>query len=289
MYEKKRCKQMVCHYHELDIQQKDIVANVQAMLVVVNDHEFRATMCYLKPPDKQDAVLRMQCTVPVGPDNDPRIFYVGKFGKCPVAVTQVQQGCGKDAVNHATEDHFENLVLIAAVGVAAGFPQNHVKLGDVLISDRIHNCQVYKLENNTYLPRGNVMPASKFMLQLLKEHFDWRYACTKDKKRNASVISGLILSKSVLLNDKAERDRLLRNFGSEAKGFDMEGFGIMESSLNFIVIKGVCDFASDKNKEWQPTAALAANDYLFHHFSQTDLSLLLKSKQGNYLCIQKLC
>ena len=90
------------------------------------------------------------------------------------------------------------------------------------------------------------------------------------------MIPGLILSKPVLLNDKAERDRLLKKFGPEAKGFEMEGFGIMESLLNFIVIKGVCDFAGDKNKEWQPTAALTANDYLYHHFSQTDLILLLK-------------
>ena len=110
---------------------------------------------------------------------------------------------------------------------------------------------------------------------------NWKYACTKDTKRNASVITGLILSKPVLLNDRAESYRLFRYFAREAKGFEMEGFGIMESSLHFIIIKGVYSFAGGINKAWQPTAALAANDFLFHHFKETDLSLLLENKQGN--------
>ena len=280
IYKQKRSKTVVLQYGKLSTQQKDIVAKVQAMLVVVNDHELRATLCYLKPPDNEKAVWEMHWTVTVGNNNEPRIFYIGKFGKCPVAVTQVAQGRGKDAVDHARKDRFKDLVLIAAVGVAAGFPENKVKLGDVLISERIHNCAIHKQQDGTCIPRGNVVPGSKFMLDRLRKHLDWKYACTKDKKCNASVIFGLILSKPVLLNDKKERNKLLRDFGIEAKGFEMEGFGIMESSLDFIIIKGVCDFAGDKNKAWQPTAALAANDFLYYHFQRADLSLLLESKQG---------
>ena len=269
-------------YDKLNSQQKKIVAKVQAIIVVVNPIEFMATMCYLAPPDNQNAILKIQCKTPVGPDIDPRIFYVGKFGKCPVAVTQVKQGRGKDAVYHAKKECFNDLVLIAAVGVAAGFPENGVKLGDVLISDRIHDCTIFKQQDGAGIPRGSIMPASKFMTNLLNEHVDWKYSCTKDKKRDTSVKFGLILSKPVLLNDPDERGRLLKNFGKEAKGFEMEGFGIMDSSMSFIVIKGVCDLAEDKDKVWQPTAALAANDYLYHHFCQTDLSSLLEKKKGRY-------
>ena len=253
---------------------------MQAILVVVNQYELLATLCYLKPPDGQSAVMTIQCITSVGPDNDPRIFHVGNFGKCLVAVTQVQQGCGEDAVYHARREVFKNLVLIAAVGVAAGFPKK-VKLGDVLISDRIHDCTIHKIQDGDYISRGIIKSASKFMKQILKLDFDWKYPCTKDKSRNASVKIGLILSKPMLLNDKTERDRLLK-VNPEAIGFEMEGFGIMKSTLDSIVIKGVCDFAGDKDKAWQPTAALAANDYLYHHFCQTDLSLLL---QGMYLAL----
>jgi len=285
MHEDKKAKKVTFQYDKLSAQQKKIVSKVQAMIVVVNNNEFMATMCYLSPPDHQDAILKVQCKTPVGPDNDPRIFFIGKFGKCPVAVTQVQQGHGKDAVYHARKEWFKDLVLIAAVGVAAGFPESDVKLGDVLISDQIHDCGIYKQQKGAYIPQGNKMPASKFMLQLLRDHSDWKYPCTKDEKRDASVQIGLILSKPVLLNDAAERGRLLQCFGQKAKGFEMEGFGIMDSSMGFVVIKGVCDFAADKDKAWQPTAALAANSYLYHHFCQTDLSLLLENKQGIYVHI----
>jgi len=54
--------------------------------------------------------------------------------------------------------------------------------------------------------------------------------------------------------------------------------------MSFVIIRGVCDFAGNENKIWQPTAALAANDYLHHHFCQTDLSSLL-DKRGIYICI----
>ena len=277
MHEDKKIQKLGgLYYNQLNPQQQDIVAKVQAMIIVVNDNEFMATMCYLKPHESQDSILKIQFKAVIGPDSDHRIFYVGKFGKCPVAVTRVDQGHGEDAVHHASKKYFKNLVLFAAVGVSAGFPENGVKLGDVLISDRIHDCTLYKKQDGVDIPRSIISGASKFMLQLLKDHFDWKYPCTKDNKRNAAVKFGLILSKSVLLNDADERSRLLKHFGPEAKGFEMEGFGIMNSSIGFIVIKGVCDFAGDKTKEWQPTAALAANDYLYHHFCQEDLSLLLE-------------
>ena len=270
---KYKCQKFIkvmIQYDNMDNQQKEIVAKVQAIIAVVSDNEFLATMCYLAPPDHHNAFLKVQFITAVGSDNDPRIFYLGKFGKCPVAVTRVRQGCGKDVVYHARKEYFKNLVLIAVVGVAAGFPESDIKLGDVLISDGIYDCAIYNHQD------GNVTSATKFMLDLLKDHFDWNYPCTKDEKRDASVKFGHIISKPMLLNDVTEKGQLLHYYGQEAKGFEMEGFGITDSSISFIIVKGVCDFAGDKNRLWEPTAALVANDYLYHHFCQTDLSLLLE-------------
>ena len=188
-------------YDKLDTQQKEIVAKVQAIIVVVSDNEFVATVCYLAPPDHHNAVLKIQFITTVGFDNDPRIFHLGKFGKCPVAVTRIRQGCGKDVIYHATKEYFKNLVLIMAVGVTAAFPESDVKLGDVLISNHIHDYTIYmhqKIQNDNYIAHGNVPSASKFMLDLLKDHFDWNYPCTKDEKRDASVKFGITVSKPVL-------------------------------------------------------------------------------------------
>ena len=110
-------------YNDLTAQQRKILDEVQAMIVVVNDSEFMATMCYLKPPNQYcQNILEVHCNITLGHTKNPLIFYIGMFGKCLVAVTRVDAGCGRDAINHS--DHFKNIVLIAAVGVAAGFPKN---------------------------------------------------------------------------------------------------------------------------------------------------------------------
>ena len=250
-------------YDELNIQQKEIISKVQAMIVVVNDIEFMATMCYLAPPDHLNTVLKIQCK---SPNNDPQIYYVGNFGKCPTAVTWIKQGCNKNVLCYASlkKEYFNNLVLIASVGVVTGFPDGDIQLGDVLISE-----QIYDDQENGFSPGDSVIPASKFMLNLLEEYFDWEFPCTVDKKRDASVKFSLILNKP----DVAEKTQ---NFGLKPKGIELERFNITGTLRSFIIIKGVYNFSGDNTKVWEPTAALAANDYLYHHLCQTDLSLLVE-------------
>ena len=268
-------------YDELNTQQKEIISKVQAIIIVINDNEFMATMCYLTPPDHLNAVLKIQCKTLIESDINSQIFYVGNFGKCPVAVTLVNQGCNKDFLCHVSlrREYFKNLVLIAAVGAIAGFPDD-VQLGDVLISEQIHAIHDQDIACN---PWGTIIPASKFMLTLLKDHFDWKFYSTKDKSRDASVKFGLILNKP---SDVAERAQLLQYYSQKPKGVEVEGLDANNLSKNFIIIKGVCNFAGDNNKIWQPTAALAANDYLYHHLCQADLSLLVT---GNCVIIIRSC
>lgn len=270
-------------YDDLTAEQKEILDEVQAMIIVVNDSEFMATMSYLRPPDNCGQILEVHCKIKLRHAKDPQIFYIGMFGKCLVAVVRVEQGCGIDALNHS--DRFKNILLIAAVGVAAGFPENNVKLGDVLISQKITDCSIYKQQDGIYIARGNTASASKYMITRLKNKFQWDFVCTS-KDAKSSVIIGQFLSKPLLLDDKEERRKILEHFGKEAKGYEMEGFSIAGGAIDCIIIKGVCDFASGKNKKWQPTAALAANDYLYHHLSQMDLSNMKDDVQKgpSYIC-----
>ena len=75
----------------------------------------------------------------------------------------------------------------------------------------------------------------------------------------------------------------------------MGSFDITGSLKSFIIIKGVCNFTGDNTKVWEPTAALAANDYLYHHLYQTDLSLLvegmciLRIVMSNLTDVERLC
>ena len=259
----------VVNYDELNARQKKILDGVQAMIIVVNQNEFMATMCYLKPPNEHSCILEVHGSNEVGFANKQFIFYIGMFGKCPVAVTRVDQGRGRDAIVYIR--CFKNILLIAAVGVAAGFPENKVHYGNVIISKQIKDCSIYRQEDGTCTPRGDTTPGCKYMIGRLQNTLSWEFVRSKQGTKS-SVIFGLFLSKPVLLDSKGGRAEILRDFGIDAKGFEMEGFSITGFGIECIIIKGVCDYASGKTKEWQPTAALAANDYLYHHLSQLDIS-----------------
>ena len=271
-------------YDELSAQQKEILNEVQAMLVVVNKSEFMAAMSYLKPlvNHNYQSILEIHNVITLGHDKNSLVFFIGMFGKCPVAVTRVNQGCGRDALHHS--GCFNNILLIAAVGVAAGFPENDVNLGDVIVSQQITDCSIYKEKNGERIPRGNTTPAFKYLVDRLKKsELQWEFECASQGTKS-SVTFGLFLSKPVLLDDKEEREKMLKYFGKEAKGYEMEGFSIAGGAIDCIIVKGVCDFASGKNKIWQPTAALAAIDCLHHDLMQMDLSLMKDVIQkGTYI------
>ena len=275
----------VVNYHELNEQQKKSFNVVQAMIIVVNQNEFMATMCYLKPPDGHSHILEVHGSNEVGFENKPFIFYIGMFGKCPVAVTRVDQGRGRDAIDRIW--CFKNILLIAAVGVAAGFPENKVHYGDVIISKQIKDCSIYRQEDGSCTPRGNTTPGCKYMIDRLENSLYWEFVSSKQGTRS-SVIIGLFLSKPVLLDSKGGRKEMLRDFGKDAKGFEMEGFSITGFGKECIIIKGVCDYAYGKTKEWQPTAALAANDYLYHHLNQLDISSMKATKDDLYKGLHEL-
>ena len=269
----------VVNYHELNEQQKVLLDDVQAMLVVNNQNEFMATMCYLKPPDGHSRILEVHGSNEVGFANKQFIFYIGMFGKCLVAVTRVDQGCGRDAIDHIK--CFKSILLIVAVGIAAGFPENKVHYGDVIISKQIKDCSIYRQEDGICTPRGDITPGCKYMIGRLQNSLHWEFVRSKQGTKS-SVSIGLFLSKTVLLDSKGGRNEMLRHFGKDAKGFEMEGFSITRLGTECIIIKGVCDYASGKTKEWQPTAALAANDYLYHHLNQLDISSMRVAKDDLY-------
>ena len=280
---KANAQNTVVNYRKLNEQQKKSLDDVQAMIIVVNQNEFMATMCYLKPPNELSHILEVHGSSEVGHVNIPFIFYIGMFGKCPVAVIRVEQGRGGDAIYHIK--CLKNVFLVAAVGVAAGFPENKVHYGDVIISKQIKDCSIFRQEDEARIPRGNIIPSCKYMINRLQNTLYWEFVRSKQGTKS-SVTFGLFLSMPVLLDSERWRKEILKDFGMEAKGFEMEGFSITGFGVDCIIIKGVCDYAGGKTKEWQPTAALAANDYLYHHLNQIDISTMKAEKdKGLYeLC-----
>ena len=131
---------------------------------------------------------------------------------------QVKVGHGQLAISHTDKDIFPNLKLIAGVGIAAGFRENGVKLGDVLVSTQIHDCALYKKKGDKDSLHDTIRESPSLMFEHFKEPFHWTYLCTQDKQYFCKIKSSLILTKPALMDDKEAAKQLLKHFGEEAKG-----------------------------------------------------------------------
>ena len=107
----------------------------------------------------------------------------------------------------------------------------------MIISQQITDCSLYKQEDGSYIPRGTTTSACKYMINRLKNKFHWEFACSKEGTKS-SVILGKFLSKPMLLNDPEEQRKILKYFGKEAKGYEMEGYRKLEGQLIALLSKG---------------------------------------------------
>lgn len=111
-------------------------------------------------------------------------------------------------------------------------------------------------------------------------HCEWNYTIAQNpvKKHTGELLSG-----EKLVDNKAFRDELFSKFPN-AIGGDMESFGVYSAAANhgiqeWIVVKGICDWAYGKSKDKklrQENAANAAVDLCHAVFSQrnfADISL----------------
>ena len=91
------------------------------------------------------------------------------------------------------------------------------------------------------------------------------------------------------------RDQLKKGVNTEAGGLEMEGIGVIHGiasakkmdKIDFIIVKAGCDYANEKkSKEWQPVAAMAAADFVYHQLSKHWLSgkSCVYYYVGSYVC-----
>jgi len=98
---------------------------------------------------------------------------------------------------------------------------------------------------------------------------------------------GLILSGPYRTDDPVIKELLSKDFASEAIGIEMEGFHLFTATQqiisNGIIVKAVCDFGDGKkSKEYQPTAALMAANFVNKRLSDSDVPKMLNRRKGSY-------
>ena len=263
---------------------KEMIDGVLLLLMVVNSSEYYAAMHYFS---KNEAKVL---------NSGDEIYYVGKWGKIPAAlVKQGEQGIdGKNGAQEITRlaiSLFKNLKVIVALGVCGTMG----RLGDVIVSTRIDECN-YKQKGDQLIPRAQkCLPGGTIQKYLNRNHECWAFPCTKPQTEDYKAIAVFkpMLSGCPLIASGEYRDKLIASISEEAGGVEMEGIGVIKGiniakktgQIEFIIVKAGCDYADEtKNKEWQPVAAMAAADFVYNQLSR---EIFCKWILGKFINISK--
>ena len=246
---------------------KELIKGVKLLIMVVNSSEYYAAMHYF---------LKSEVKKLTNEDNIP--YYVGKWGKIPAALVRHGAGKSKDDTEKAIK-LFHTLETIIALGVCGTMKYT----GCVLVSDKIY--QYCKPE----LPSGNLFDLSDFVepvsriFRFLQDNCEqWSFVCTEEGYKSETKFVPM-LSGTDLTAPEEDPDKLIQVVNEKAFGVEMEGKGVIsgikeeKKDTDFIIVKGGCNYANkNKNEEWQPTAAMAAADFLYSQLNKAGYEQLFK-------------
>lgn len=204
-------------------------------------------------------------------------YYLGILGVYKVVV--IQSGMGSSGRNSSLVTTLRAIELwkpkaIIMVGIAFGINAKKQRIGDVLVSSHIipyENARLNKDDSIFY--RSELPPASTLLVNRVKNVREWNYQLTKTK--NAKIYLGPILSGEKLIDNERFKNELVNTFPN-AIGGEMESAGIYvaasEKKLDWLIIKGICDFADGEKKsgkqEKQQIAISSSVNYLKFLFSK---------------------
>ena len=257
----------------------------------MNKDEFNATMSYLKPPKGHDSIYTYHHRIDNPHSTDTAIYYLGQYGACVAAVTKIDPGATlRTGVSFALTlayHCFPTLCGIIGVGVACGV-EGKTKLCDVLVSSKVVNYDKARVEDGGFTSRGEAIPASGYFHQIFSQT-NWPHTSKEAFKKHLSgmplpqIHHGTILSGPYLIADAEFEDKLLKSFAPEAIGIEMEGGGLFaaahETKIRCILVKSVSDFGDgNKNKIFQPTAAILAADCVRHVLNDPQVPGMLSNQ-----------
>ena len=160
---------------------------------------------------------------------------------------------------------------VIMVGIAFGLKEDKQKIGDILVSRELQDYDSAKRGPNGMIPRGHKIPAGATLLN--------RFDNSSLLFTGADVEVGFIISGDSLSDNEKFVNELKIAF-PEAIGGEMEGTGLQSSchrdSIEWILIKGICDWGYDKQNEHksrdQKTAINNVSEYLIYTLTNFELS-----------------
>jgi nucleoside phosphorylase len=160
---------------------------------------------------------------------------------------------------------------VIMVGIGFGCKPDKQQVGDVLISRQVMSYEPQRVtgklfEETKITPRGDRISASPRLID--------RFRAGQVGWTKAGVHFGLLLSGEKLIDSPVFKAHLLQ-LEPEAIGGDMEAAGVLAAAykgkVDWIIAKGIADWAEAKDKKDQGKAAANAVDLVFHVIRQGGL------------------
>ena len=251
-------------------------------VLLLSTHETSFIREYLQPLDGHENVYRLRQQAEIV------TYHIGKYGTCIAAVRKIppvfKENDNPAAVVMMANQCFPNLGAVISVGVACGIKKK-TQICDVLVSTKVINYN-YDITMERYLPKGEAVTVSSSVIKLFTQpvHLP-NDAVNKylevNNQQIPNVKTGVMLSGPYVVDGPAAINKLVKNFGVEVIGIEMDGANLFvknqEATLNTIIVKAVCDFGDGKNIEInQDTAALLAANLVYTGLSHPQAPEILK-------------
>ncbi len=238
---------------------------VKTIIMTATDIEKETVFKYLQPLPECEA-LKVDTTT-------KQTYTIGVLGKYPVIHVQTNMGStssdGSILTTKDVLDYWKPKAIIMP-GICFGKDMQKQKIGDILISEFIVEYDNSKIKNGHEIPRGSIVRSGLTLFNRFKNCIGWKYLLEDGSE--ARIINGRLLSGSKLVDDKEFKRHLFELF-PEAIGGEMEGSGVYAASFHesfneWILVKGICDWAENKeseDKDKNQRIAVEAAVSLCHH------------------------
>lgn len=176
--------------------------------------------------------------------NGKDYLFLGNIGELSIYLAQSEMGTGTPGgalitISSAISSIKPNAIIM--VGIAFGSRPDKQRIGDILISKQLSYYEPGKIDNGTFLPRGDRATCSVELLSKFRNGLlDWD---------GPDVHFGLMLSGEALIKDKTFHNKL-KELEPEAIGGDMEGGGLyiaaIQHKIDWIIVKAICDWGDEQ-------------------------------------------
>jgi len=228
---------------------------IDVVLLTAVQVELRAVLRQLRPLPGEKTVWRIV--------RRKETYYIGRFGGHIAAVTMCrmgysEQGASLAATSKAIEAWRPKAVIM--VGIAFGKDPTKQRIADVLVSSQVICYGVQRVGiGQEIIYRGAIAPCGAALLNRFRNALRWSFK--RPDGSESQVKDGPVLSAEVLVDDPDYKRKLFEAF-PQAIGGEMEGAGVYSASeewnTEWIIVKGICDWADGAKGETHQALAAAA-------------------------------